>query len=343
MSAPRITQKEIARHLGITQAAVSLALANHPSISEAMRRKVRRLADRLGYVPDPYLSGLSAYRKKVRPVQYQATIAWLSNYPDKEGWRRFPAFKGYYEGAVRRAEELGYRIEEHRLCAEGMTPARQERIFSARNITGLLLPPQPEPDLQTDFSFERFSAVTFGYTLVSPQLHLVTLHQFRAMETTFRRLLSLGYRRPGLALADESDRRADHNWSAAFWSEQRRLPVRVRVPLFLPKRLEQKGFTKWFQKHRPDVVVAITPRVLPWLLEAGESIPETTGLALLTVPDEGRNFSGIWENPQLIGAKAVEFLIDLIHRGECGVPAVPLCMLVGGTWVDGKTVRAVRK
>jgi hypothetical protein len=91
------------------------------------------------------------------------------------------------------------------------------------------------------------------------------------------------------------------------------------------------------------VVVAIWPQVLAWLVEAGITVPDTVGLALLTVPDSGVLYSGIWENPHLIGAKAVEFLVDLTHRSERGCPQVPLTMLVAGTWVDGKTVRAQKR
>lgn len=338
MSAPRITQKEIARRLGITQAAVSLALANHPSISEAMRRKVRRLADRLGYVPDPYLSGLSAYRKKVRPVHYQATLAWVTNHPGENAWRTSRVFQGYHEGAIQRAGELGYVLEHHWLRAPDITNRRLEKILNARGIVGLLMAPQPEPNQQIDFDFTAFPAVTFGYTLARPQLNLVTLHQFRSMETAFRRLLAMGYRRPGLALADDSDQRADRNWSAAFWSEQRALPAKNRVPLLLARPLAKAGFIAWFRRHRPDVVLTIWPEVRDWLLEAGESIPGTTGFALLSVPDESGNFSGIWENPQLIGSKAVELLVDMIHRGESGVPPTPICVLVEGIWIPGKTL-----
>ncbi|PAW79639.1 MAG: LacI family transcriptional regulator [Verrucomicrobia bacterium Tous-C9LFEB] len=336
---PRITQKEIARRLGLTQAAVSLALANHTSIPSKTRQRIQSVARKLGYVPDPFLSGLSAYRKRIRPAHFQGNLAWLSNYPDREGWRYSSTFVGYFNGAVKRAAELGYQIEEHWLHSEGMTSMRMERILKARNMSGLLLAPQPKPNLGIDFCFDHFSAVTFGYTLAKPQLNLVALHQFRSMETALRKLQTLGYKRPGLALADDSDQRADRNWSAAFWSEQRRLPQRDRIPLLLSKPLDQPTFTKWFRKYRPDVVLAIWPQVYDWLEQAGESIPQSTGLSLLSVPDEGRKFSGIWENPQMIGAKAVEFLIDMIHRGECGIPPIPICMLVEGTWMPGKTVR----
>jgi DNA-binding LacI/PurR family transcriptional regulator len=336
----RPTQKDVARTAGVTQATVSLALRNHPEVSAKTRTRIQAIAQRLGYAPDPYLSGLSAYRKTRRPAKFQASLAWLSNYPAGESWKNFPAFRGYFEGATARARELGYQLEEFRLHTPGMTCARMENILAARNIAGVLVAPQPRAGMKLEFDFGRFSAVTLGYTLAEPQLHVTTLHMFRSMETAFRRLLALGYRRPRLALAIESDRRADRQWSAAFWTEQQSLPATRRVPLLLGQPLERKSFLAWFKQHRPDVIVAIWPEVLAWLVEEGITVPETVGLALLTVPDGGVLYSGIWENPQVIGAKAVEFLVDLTHRGERGRPHVPLTMLVAGTWVEGKTVRA---
>jgi len=340
-SSARPTQKDVARKAGVTQATVSLALRSHPDVSPETSRRIQEIARQLGYSPDPYLAGLSAYRKTRRPVKFQAALAWLSNYPEGETWRNFPAFRGYFDGATTRARELGYRFEEFRLQARGMSAARMGQILAARNIGGLLVAPQPRAGMKLEFPFERFSAVTFGYTLMEPQLHITALHIYRSMEMAFRRLIALGYRRPGLALASESDRRADRNWSAAFWSEQRELSERNRVPLLLGQPLDRKTFLTWFHRHEPDVVLAIWPEVADWLREAGVAVPAKVGFALLTVPDGGAFYSGIWENPNLIGAKAVEFLIDLMHRSERGIPEVPLCMLVGGSWVDGKTVRAI--
>lgn len=340
MESTRPTQKDVARTAGVTQATVSLALRNHPEVSVATRTRIQKIARQLGYAPDPYLAGLSAYRKTRRPAKFQASLAWLSNYSGNDTWRNYPAFRGYFAGATARARELGYRLEEFRLHSPGMTCARMENILAARNIGGILVAPQPLAGTKLEFSFERFSAVTFGYTLTEPQLHVTTLHMFRSMETAFRRLVALGYQRPGLALAAESDRRADHQWSAGFWTEQQNLPADRRVPMLLGQPLERASFLAWYKRHQPDVIVAIWPEVLAWLVEAGITVPETVGLALLTVPDGGVLYSGIWENPQMIGAKAVEFLVDLTHRSERGCPQVPLTMLVAGTWVEGKTVRA---
>ncbi|QYY35219.1 LacI family DNA-binding transcriptional regulator [Ruficoccus sp. ZRK36] len=340
MAPQRPTQKTIAEATGLTQATVSMALAGHPKISAETRQLVLDTAERLGYRPDPVLSALSAYRKQVVPAGYQATLAWLANEGEDPRWKQSSTFRLYHSGALKRAQELGYNLEEHYLLSEGMTPRRLAELLQARNIPGMLIAPQPAPDMHIDFDFTHFSAVTFGYTLSRPALHLATLHQFRSMKKLLANLIGRGYKRLGLALGEDSDRRADYNWSGAYMSFQRHLPSCDHVPVHMPETLEQPAFTRWFKQHRPDVVISINRHVHAWLTEAGERIPETTGVALLSVPDGGEFYSGIWENPELIGARALEFLVDLIHRRECGVPTIPLSQLVDGTWVEGTTLRS---
>ena len=339
MEKPRPTQKDIAREAGVTQATVSLALRNHPSIRPETATLVHAAAARLHYEPDPYLSGLSSYRKRLRTPELHATLAWLSNDSDGSICKNSPTFTSYHEGARERAAQLGYRIEDHYLCKPGMTGARLAQILYARNIPGILVAPQPQPDMRLDFPFDRFSSITFGYTLAEPRLNLVTWHQFRAMETAFRKLISLGYRRPGLALAAVSDLRSDRNWSAAFLSEQRRLAPADQIPLLVEEQLTREKVLAWFHRHRPDVIQSIWPEVHAWLTEAGVVIPEETGFALLSVPEGNTTFSGMSESPRTIGAKAVEFLVDMIHRTECGVPDMQLCLLTEGIWKAGATLR----
>lgn len=339
MDQPRPTQKDIARAAGVTQATVSLALRNHPSVKPETAALVRSVAERLAYVLDPYLSGLSAYRKRLRTPGLRATLAWLSNDSDGSVWKRSRAFTAYHEGARLRAAELGYQLEDHCLRLPGMTPRRLKQILHARGIAGILVAPQPRPDVHLDFRFDRFSAVSLGYTLAEPRLHLVTWHQFRAMETLFRNLLSLGYRRPGLALALDSDLRSDRNWSAAFLSEQARAGAGRSVPPLLDEHLDAGRLLSWYREYRPDVVVAIWPEVHRWLLDAGLSVPRDVGFACLSVPDGDSVLSGLSENPRAIGAKAVDFLVDMIHRSARGVPAMQTCFLTEGHWCAGSTLR----
>jgi len=335
----RFTQKDIARLAGVTQATVSLALNNHPSITAATRELVFKAAESLGYVADPYLSGLAAYRKRIRTPTYQGTLAWISNWFPGDSWKISQIFSGYFEGAKQRAMSLGYHLEEHSLRNGGMTPERLRKILLARNIRGLLLAPQQVANMRMEFDFRGFAAVTLGYTLAEPELHIVTTQQFRSMEIVFRKLIELGYRRPGLAMLLQSDLRSDRNWSAAFWSEQRTLPAKDRIPMHQPETLDVEGVRAWIERHKPDVVISITDTIYHLIRECGWRVPQDIGVALVSVPDEGAVFSGLWENPRLIGARAVEYVVDAIHRGEFGVPDVRMYILVGASWMNGRTVR----
>ncbi|MGE9292857.1 MAG: LacI family DNA-binding transcriptional regulator [Puniceicoccales bacterium] len=340
MDDARPTQKEIARLTGLAQSTVSMALANNPRVSEKTRKYVHEIASQLKYHPDPYLTALSAYRKRSDSAKYQATLAWVGSDPDNEVWSVIPPFyRHYYEGAVERARELGYRIEEHNLVKGGMTGQRLSKLLWARNIPGVLFAPQAMPGSSLVFDFSHFAAVAFGHTLVSPAIHTVVSHQSKSMLTLLDELQKLGYKRPGLAITHQSDNRTMHNWSSAFWGVQQTLKPENRVPILMVKEMSANVFKVWLKENRPDVVVTEQRYGHAWLVEAGESIPETIGLAIITLRDWQKGYSGIMENSHLIGARALEFLVDLIHRREHGVPEVPTTLMVDGSWVEGTTVR----
>ncbi len=74
---PRVTQRDVARKAGVSHVTVSLALRGSPSSTEQTRNRIVKIADTLGYSPDPMLTALSSYRKQNRPEAYHANIAWL--------------------------------------------------------------------------------------------------------------------------------------------------------------------------------------------------------------------------------------------------------------------------
>eukprot|EP01035_Chromulina_nebulosa_P029894 gene29894-39673_t len=57
-----VTMKSIAAQAGVTQATVSMCLANNPRIPAATRERIQALAKKLGYQPNPYVSTLMRSR-----------------------------------------------------------------------------------------------------------------------------------------------------------------------------------------------------------------------------------------------------------------------------------------
>ena len=114
---------------------VSLALKHSPRIPAETRERILKLAEEMGYVPDPMLSSLAAYRNRQRETSYHGTLAWLTNSRNGVNWRLSPHYLAYYEGALERARSYGYKLEVFDINSEGMTPGRLEKIFEARNIS----------------------------------------------------------------------------------------------------------------------------------------------------------------------------------------------------------------
>jgi DNA-binding LacI/PurR family transcriptional regulator len=334
----RPTIRDIAREVGCHYSTVSLALHNHPRIPGETKSKIRDAADRLGYQPDAALAALCAYRARKRPVQEQTVIAWLTNYRTEKGWKDSACNCDYFEGASERAAERGYRLETFWLAARGMTPERMSRILWTRGIQGLLLPPQ-EHRTTLDLTWEHFSAVTFGHTLLRPHLHLVSNHEYGTMGALFDELVLRRYDRIGLVELRDHDERVDHNWLAAYLVEQQCLSRKNRLPPLLLPAWNAEAFLAWVRHYQPDVVVTKLPEVLSTLRKDGYKIAKDIGVAFHSLDEKSTGLSGMKKNSFQIGVMAVDLLIDMLHRGERGLPKRPSLLMVEGSWSEGATLR----
>jgi DNA-binding LacI/PurR family transcriptional regulator len=70
------------------------------------------------------------------------------------------------------------------------------------------------------------------------------------------------------------------------------------------------------------------------------AVPRDLGLALLDkLPDRNR-YSGICQDPAMMGATATEMLLGRILLGDFVLPEFPKVELVQGRWNEGRTLRA---
>jgi LacI family transcriptional regulator/LacI family repressor for deo operon, udp, cdd, tsx, nupC, and nupG len=342
MEKRRITQQDVARKAGVHRATVSMVFRGHPNIPAGTRERILRIAAELGYEPDPMLSALAAYRNRHRPAGFHGTLAWLVNSAFDYDWQLRPHFVGYHEGARVRALRHGYRMDVFDLNQPGLSPERAASILRARNITGILLCPQPRSATTFVFPWQHFSAVTFGYSLSNPRLHTVAATQYRAMIQVVQEVRRLGYRRLGLVLHDEHDRRTDHNYFAGFLVGQRLAGGGPELPPLGASYDDVEAVRAWLKAHSPDAVITCNYQFLDTLTRLGIRVPRDLGVACPVLPTIDARMSGVAENNQRIGAVAVDFLVAMIQRGERGVPESAERIHVEGCWVPGRTLRARR-
>jgi DNA-binding LacI/PurR family transcriptional regulator len=337
MNAPhRVTQLDVAQKVGVARSTVSLALRNHPSIPKATREQIRRIADELGYEPDPMLSALASYRSRKGPSHYHGTLAWIVNNEPPFQWDKVSMFQQYYQGSKERARAHGYQIETFDIANIGASASSLSRTFHFRNISGILLPPQPRPNMELEFPWERFAMVSFGYSLTKPRLHVVAPTQFRAATETMQRLHAAGYRKIGFVHSKVTDTRSDHNFLAGYLVE---CHLHGGTTLVLDEdNIDATTFRKWYKKYKPDAVVSGNPRLLEIIAKAGYQVPADIGVACLNVPSQNSELTGIMEDSFHIGEAAVDFLVGMLQQGVCGIPPKPRQILVPGIWISGTTI-----
>jgi DNA-binding LacI/PurR family transcriptional regulator len=339
MAEKRITQRDVALRVGVGRSAVSMAFRNDPGIPPATRERIRRIAAEIGYSPDPMLTALAAYRTRLRPSNYHGTLAWLFSSRGGYDWTRFSQFRDYLEGARQAAQRHGFSIETFDLARRGAGPEKIASIFRARNITGILVCPQPAAETEiTGFPWDNFSVVSFGYTLKAPRVHTVAAAQFQASIDCAQRLLAAGCRRIGFVLAGNHIKRTNLTYLGGFLAALEMAGESVRIPLLINAQPEPESLKAWLKHYKPDGIVG-GYYMAGWLGKFGLRMPDDVCLASPSVRDRDGDISGVWENSPQIGVAACDLLVSLLHRGERGAPEVPQRVTVLGLPVAGKTAR----
>lgn len=348
----RVTLADIAQKAGVHVTTVSLALRNHPRLPEATRARIKQLATEMGYAPDPFLRALIAYRRQRMPRRTTPTLAYVTNWQTRWGWKKVPAHSQFYSGAEAKAKELGYQLEHFWLHEDGFTQKRLGRILYARGINGLIIASHSrEMGDELELEWQNFSAVKIDYFPHQPLLHNVTNNQCNIIRLAMRKVLAAGYKRIGFIVHRGWDHAVDHNWTAGFLCEQQHLPEADRVPAHIFPEAEPverwfhetnasvqadlKPFAKWLKEYKPDVLVSKAAYVLPLLQQLGLKIPEDIAFVNLFLDETDGKVAGVRQNHDMVGGVAVEILAGQLQHNKFGLPDVPTTTFVEGNWFDG--------
>jgi LacI family transcriptional regulator len=340
---PLLSLRDIAREAGVHYTTVSLALRNDLRLPLETRERIQELAKRLGYNRNPLVSNLISNLKRARLPAELGVIGFLDTQSRPSGpYRSSPVGHPFYEGALRRAGELGYQMEVFQIHSTGMTSRRMSSILKTRGIRGLIIDSHMFPRGHLSMDVSQFSCVMRGYSNLRPNLHRVCHNHFQGILCAVHSLRHFGYRRMGLVLHESTDKLVNNQWIAGFLTYQRQLPASARVPLLVERDISPQKMRRWIERHRPEVVLGL-PGTHALLAGAGADAPGEIGFANLDLDsslDKGQ--AGIWQSMDSIGSTAVEFLTAQMQRGERGVPDQPKLTMVEGKWRNGTSIRPLR-
>lgn len=336
------TLREIARRAGVSHTTVSLSLRNHPSIPEATREKLRHLADELGYRSNVLVSALMS---QVRLKQHKSgpeIVGFLTGGPAADEWKNHSASVGFYEGARRRAQQIGMRIEPFWLGPGGAHANAACRMLRTRAIRGHLITPFAVPVYEHELDWPHLICVGLGYVFNQHALHRATHNHFRGAFLAYEELVKRGYRRIGLMLdRDDQNRRVNYGWLGGYLAAQNTHGGPRLEPLLTTAGEELPQAKGWLREARPDAIIGFGPTQFHVLTRLGYSIPRDLAYAALDVEQmhlaHVEEVSGINQNLPLIGATAIDILASQLYHNELGLPQRPVFSMIEGYWVPGRT------
>ena len=335
------TLREIARRAGVSHTTVSLSLRNHPSIPEETRARVRQLADELGYRSNVLVSALMSQVRLKQHKSAPEVVGFLTGGPTPDEWKDHSACVGFYDGARRRAQQLGMRVEPFWLGPGGAHAAATCRMLEVRAIRGNLIAPFPKAVYEYELDWSRLICVGLGYVFNHHNLHRATHNHFRGAFLAYHKLVELGYERIGLLLDSDANSRVNYGWLGGYLAAQNTAGLAALPPLLTQAPEDLRPVRAWLRRARPDAIIGFGPRQFVALTQLGLAIPRDMAFAALDVDQTNLSHveavTGINQNLQLIGATAIDILASQLYHNEQGLPRRPVYSMIEGYWIEGRT------
>ena len=337
------TLSDIANLTGFSLMTVSRAMRNAPRVAAATRAKVLAAARKLDYRPDPHLTRMMQLVRSKKSIHVRATLAVIREHIPKDDLLSQSYQYVSTEDIRSRARGYGYEVDEFWLGRKGLLPQRLNEILYARGIEGIIVSPQSEQLPLRQLDYTNFSAVTFGYAMREPLLHIATSNMTLGIKNAAQALRDKGYRRIGIAVTKWIDDRSQFGYSGGMFHFQQSLPEEEVVPMLLLPHNDIKHdfqiFAAWLEKHQPDALISFDNHVPNWLRKLKLRVPEDIGFVVHDWTPKMEHYAGINHRRDQVAAAAVDLVVSLLSHHEYGLPLVPRQIMITPTWVDGPSVR----
>lgn len=330
----RPTVRRVAEIAGVSVMTVSRALRNNQRVILPERKRIQKIATKLGYRPDPEVAKLMSHLRRRNKAQLVASIAAVTSIPEDI---EPPQLRKAYDSARLRAEALGYRLELFRITEPERFNRQLERTLVSRGIEGVLLLQMVNPVVMKDFlSWDKFSATVATPSVLKPDFPRAGVNYFHNARVMCGQLALRGCKRIGFVGSDTFCVRTNEAFSAAAaWQNLQAGEAPVKPLVFKTHAEMTSGFDAWLKRERPDAIIAHAENILSHLTE--RLALYSGGRVLLTCTSINAPkpaCPGIDERHELIGHKAVDILTGLLNRNEKNIRTTPAASLIDGWWVD---------
>ena len=332
------TLRTLAKLLGLSRTTVSDALRDSPRVKAETVRRVREAAAAVGYERNPLTGTVMSLLRRSSGQDFRGVIGAVEIIAPDRSIHAVHYSEALMTGIRRRGAELGFKVEKFDIGPEGMTLKRLDTILHTRGIQALvILPAVGFPDFSA-LNWSRYTAVYADYFIDRPPLHCVCSDHYRSMFALLQELHRRGYRRPGLFMEVPIDERLQYRWEGAFAALQTYLPTVNPVPPLLVSHFNRAPFLKWFETHKPDVVVSHEGEGLKWIRSTGARVPEDHAFVCLNSLRSPAGAAALDFQADQLGARATELVTAQLLHNELGAPIQPSLTTIPARWIEGTTV-----
>ena len=330
--------RDIAAKTGVSAQTVSYVVRNTPGVSDATRKRVLAVMEKLGYKPQPALSALMR-QYRLHPAKRDAMkMAFINSWNEPLSKSSAEPLRNFYLGARAQADRLGYQVEEFQGGETSDDQAKLRKQLQFSGAEGVLLFPTLSPFTKLNLDWEKYSVVEIGQPLQGVEVTLVIPDHFGNAFRLCQRLVEEGFSRIGFLHDRSQHERIGGTYlggvlAASFLDGQKHF-----VPPLSGHRLTTSQTIKYVQTKKCDALIVGAHFNVQSLRNAGIRVPEDVSLFGTGVysSDIAAGIFGIDEEWFQVGEIAAQHLARLMQSHERGFNDVREVVTVPGRWIQGK-------
>ncbi len=329
--------KDIAAEAGVHQTTVSLALRNHPSLPPKTRERIQKLAEKMGYRPDPALSALIAYRQTTKQTPMDQVIAFVVNCRDEREFNESHVYSELLSGARERASKLGFKIDLFWYDRDYKSGKALNHVLKSRGIQGVILAAfdNHHPDISMEWEF--YSVVKINILPHELAFDTILSNQMFGVRLAMNKLRKEGLRRIGLAVADHDEAHNRNMYSAGYLVGQRHLDESDRIPPLLFSRKPhpelQAEVTDWARAHKLEAILSNWNNLDVPAIHLTENENQHCRFVPLDADDRTRKYGGVYQNHPIIGERSVDMVVGQIKTFRRDQEESTSLTMVHPTWI----------
>lgn len=343
-----------------------MALRNHPQLRTQTVERVNKAACEMGYVPDPQLSKIATQRWKNDAVSSVSNLAFVETvhpryveFLPQEAVERLMGFlydphhspawvkylSGFYQfqGARKRASELGYHLDYHLYFPGDDIQSLSERLYH-KGVDGVLLSSIFSRQFIMDFRWGDFSTLALGDHGLLPPVDFVVPRLSSNIAEVLERIRNSGYRRPGLVMDwMKCQHLANHVLKGVFLSlcESMSFVFSKSSVCYIDAQYAN-SIKDWVEAVSPDVIIGFSDLVYEVLTVHGYRIPgDFAFVSLSTQKKSDSLISGLNDADWVVGYEGVNYLNHRIRMGVKGSVDRRTFHCVETKWTDGDTLPCI--